>query len=106
MTESYHPVQDHPEVLETMYLDEDLKRAHDSDQPVVETTANPAYSKKILVMVKKMRKGSIADNNTRSKKIAKKLLKERKKIERENKKANVVKKSSPVKPVQRTITDF
>jgi hypothetical protein len=105
MTESYHPVQDHPEVLETMYLDEDLKRAHDSDQPVVENTENPVFSKKILAMVKKMREGSIAANNTRSKKIAKKLLKERKKMARKNKKAAKVVKP-PAKPVQRNIMDF
>ena len=102
MTEIHRAI---PECLETVYGDPDLKRAHNSEQPTVENTGNLGYSKKILKMVKDMRKGSIADNNARSKKIAKTLLKERRKMARAEKKvAKVVK--PPAKPVQRTIMDF
>lgn len=104
MMETHRP-EDRPEVLETIYDDEHLQRVHDSEQPIVETTENPAYSKKILAMVKKMREGSIADNNKRSQKIAKSLLKERRKMARAEKKAAKV-VEPPAKPVQRTITDF
>lgn len=98
MMETRRP-EDRPEVLETVYDDDHLRRVHDSEHPVVETPGNPGYSKAILKVVKKMRKGSIADNNNRSKRIAKALLKERRK-----KTAKVVK--PPAKPVQRTIMDF
>ena len=90
---------------ETKYSDADLQRAHDSEQPVVENIGNPGYSKKILSMVKKMQEGSIADNNKRSRKIVKAQNKERKKMDRKNKKAAKVVKP-PAKPVQRMIMDF
>jgi hypothetical protein len=94
-----------PVCLETVYGDTDLKRAHDSEQPTVENTENPAYSKKILKMVKDMQEGSIADNNKRSRKIVRAQNKERKKMARKNKKAAKVVKP-PAKPVQRNIMDF
>jgi hypothetical protein len=91
--------------LETDYSDESLKRAHESEQPTVENAENPGYSKKILKMVKDMQEGSIADNNKWSRKIVKAQNKERKKMDRKNKKAAKVVKP-PAKPVQRNIMDF
>lgn len=101
MTESHRPL---PEVLETVYLDDDLKRVHDSEQPVVENTENPGYSKAIMKLFRRAKKAG-EKNDARSRKIVKAQNKERKKMDRKKKKAAKVVKP-PAKPVQRTIADF
>jgi len=85
-------------VLETSYNDSDVKRAH-RECNVPDEDDSQSFSKAILDMVKKMKRGSCKRNNLRSRKIVKAL-----RIEHEKRFGKDV---APIDtPMQKSIFDF
>lgn len=63
-------------VLETVVTDEDVRRAYGGDV-ADETTENPGYSKVVMKMWRRMKKGSCKDNDERSRRIVAELRERR-----------------------------
>ena len=86
-------------VLETRYDDKDISDAHAASLPVPVDEDTPSFSKAILDMVKKMKRGSCKRNNARSRKIVKAL-----RIEHDRKFGNG---TQPIAtPSQKSIFDY
>lgn len=86
-------------VLETAYNPEDIERTY--HEPIDTDDDLPNYSKSVMVQYRRAKRASMK-NDLRSKKIVKKLNKERKKM---NKNKNKITKPAP-KRRQKNILDY